>query len=112
MRSRASAQSASRRFLVIRKAVNRGAEPLEVFPGGSWLIVAGDQDEDGVLNMERDEGSSKSKGERFFTKDDELFRSGGRTYAVAKMWGDQTLTVVDRIVRQYDMDDVSYEAIE
>ena len=99
-------------FLLIREAVNRGAEPLEVHPGGSWLIVAGHQDEDGVLNMKRDEGSSKSAGERFFTKDDELFRSGGKTYAVTKMWREQTLTVVDRIVRQFEMDDVSYKAIE
>ncbi|MDE0433993.1 MAG: hypothetical protein OXH92_08275 [Bryobacterales bacterium] len=99
-------------FLVIREAVNRGAEPLEVYPDGSWLIVAGHQDEDGVLIMERDERSSKSNARRFFTKDDELFRSGGKTYAITKMWGEQTLTVVDRIVRQFNMDDVFYQAIE
>ena len=99
-------------FLVIREAVNRGADPLEVYPGGSWLVVAGHQDEDGVLNMKRDEGSSKSEAARFFIKDDELLRSGGKTYAVTKMWGEQTLTVVDRIVRQFDMDDVAYEAVE
>ena len=99
-------------FLVIREAVTRGAEPLEVYPGSNWLIVAGHQNEDGVLNMKRDEMSSKSEAARFFTRDDELFRSGGKTWAVTKMWGEQTLTVVDRIVRQFDMRDVSYEAIE
>lgn len=99
-------------FLVIREAVNRGAKPLEVYPTGSWLIVSGHQDEHGVLNSKRDEGSSKSEVGRFFTKDEELLQVGGKTYAVTKMWGEQTLTVVDQIIRQFDLDDVSYEAVE
>ena len=99
-------------LLVIREAVNRGADPLDVYPGGGWLIVAGHQNEDGILNMKRDEGSSKSKAASFFTKDDELLRSGGKTYAVTKMWGERTLSVVDRILSQFDMDDVSYDAVE
>ena len=99
-------------FLVIREAVNRGAEPLEVYPGGNWLIVSGHRDEENLLEAERDDASSKSEAGRFFTKDDELFRAGGKTYAVTKMWGQQTLREVDRIVDRFGMDDVTYEAID
>jgi len=99
-------------FLVIREAVSRGAEPLDVYPGGGWLIVSGHQDEERLLTMQRDEASSKSESVRFFTRDDELFRAGGKTYAVTKMWGQQTLAEVDRIVGQFNLDDVSYEAID
>ncbi len=99
-------------FLVIREAVSRGAEPLEAYPGGGWLIVSGHQDEERLLSMERDEASSKSDSGRFFTKDDELLRAGGKTYALTKMWGQQTLAEVDRIIGQFDMDHVSYEAVD
>ena len=99
-------------LLVIREAVNRGNDPLTVSPGGSWIIVSGHQKENDFLNMEREKGSSKSEANRFFTKDDELLWSGGRTYAVTKMWGEQTLMVVDRILREFGMDDISYEAVE
>ena len=99
-------------FLVIREAVARGAEPLEVYPGGNWLIVSGHQDEQGLLTHERDNASSKSEASRFFTKDDELLQKGGKTYAVTKMWGHQTLAEVDRIIDQFDMDDVSYQAVD
>ena len=99
-------------FLMIREAVSREAEPLQVHPDGSWLIVSGHQDEERLVTMERDEASSKSDSRRFFTKDDELFRAGGRTYALTKMWGQQTLAEVDRIVGQFSLDDVSYEAMD
>ena len=99
-------------FLVIREAVARGAKPLEVYPGGNWLIVSGHQDEHGLLTAERDAASSISEASRFFTKDDELLQAGGKTYAVTKMWGQQTLTEVDRIIDQFDMDDVSFQAID
>ena len=92
--------------------MKRGADPLDVYPGKHWLIVAGHQDEDGVLSAERLEGSSKSQASHFFTGDDELLQSGDKTWAVTKMWGEQTLTVVNGIVRRFGMDDVSYEAIE
>lgn len=99
-------------FQVIREAVLRGAEPLEVYSGGRWLIVSGQQDEESLPHAERDDASSKSEVRRFFTKDDELLQTGGKTYAVTKGWGQQTLTEVDRIIDQFDMGDVSYEAID
>ena len=99
-------------FLVIREAVARGGEPLEVYPGGNWLIVSGHQDENSLVNTERHDASSKSEASRFFTRDDELLRKGGKTYAVTKMWGQQTLAEVDRIIDQFNMDDVSYQAID
>ena len=100
-------------FLVIQEAINRGAEPLNVCPGGKhWLIVSGDQDEENILKMERDEGSSSQDGSRFFAKDDELFKTGGKTYAVTKMWGQKTLTEVDRIINEFSMEDVAYEPVD
>ena len=99
-------------FLVIREAVARGAAPLKVYPGGNWLIVSGHQDEHGLLTAERDDASSKSEVRRFFTKDDELLQAGGKTYAITKMWGQQTLAEVDRIIDQFGMDDISYQAVD
>ena len=98
-------------FLVIQEAVARGAKPLEVYPGGNWLIFSGHQDEQSLPNAERDSASSKSEASRFFTKEDELIRTGGKTYAVTKMWGQQTLGEINRIIRQLDMQDVTYQAI-
>ena len=99
-------------FLVIREAISKGAEPLDVFPGSNWLIVSGNQDEESLLEMGRDEESSISDSRRFFTKDEELFKVGGKTYAVTKMWGQQTLAEMDRIITQFGMEDVSYQPID
>ena len=95
---------------MIREAVARGAKPLEVYPGGNWLIVSGHQDEESLLSTERDSASSKSEASRFFTNDDELLRAGGKTYAVTKMWGQKTLEEIDRIIDQFNMHDVTYQA--
>ena len=100
-------------FLVIREAVAKGAEPLEARPGGNWLIVSGNHDdEESFLNAKRDDASSKSEASRFYTKDDELLRKGGKTYALTQQWGSQTLEEVKRIIKQYDLGDITYEAME
>lgn len=103
-------------FFVIREAINMGATPLGVYPAGKrWLIVPGEHDEDSLLiaaEGERDKESSTSKSRRFFTADDELIRAEGKTYAITKMWGNQALREVDRIIEQFSLDDVSYRPVD
>ena len=103
-------------FFVIREAINRGATPLGVYPVGKrWLIVPGEHDEDSILiaaESERDEESSTSESHRYFTADDELIRAEGKTYAITKMWGTQTLREVDRIIEQFSLEDVSYRPVD
>ncbi|MCY4238047.1 MAG: hypothetical protein OXC93_06805 [Rhodospirillaceae bacterium] len=99
-------------FLVIREAVARGAEPLDVCPGSKWLIVSGDQDEEGLMTAERDEVSSKSSADRFYTEDGDLFRKGAMTYALTKMWGRHTLAIVDQVIDRFGLDDILYTAID
>lgn len=103
-------------YSVIREATDRGAKPLDVYPGGKrWLIVSGDHDENSLLvaaEREREAEGSTSEIHRFFTADDELIKSEGKTYAVTKMWGNQTLTEVDRIIDQFSLDDVSYRPMD
>ena len=100
-------------YFVIREAINRGAKPLDVYPAKKgWLIVPGDHDEDSLLvaaERGREAESSTSDSIRFLTADDELIKSEGKTYAVTKMWGNQTLTEVDRIIGQFSLDDVTYQ---
>ncbi|MBG05759.1 MAG: hypothetical protein CMM59_16975 [Rhodospirillaceae bacterium] len=99
-------------YYVIREGIERGAEPLEVYPEGRrWLIVPGEYTESEFLaaaENERDEISSTSESRRFFTADDELIKYQGKTYAITKMWGNQTLSEVDRIIEQFQLKDISY----
>jgi len=103
-------------FKIIREAIIRGSKPLEVYPGGRrWLIVPGEHDEDGLLlaaEGERDEASSTSSSNRYYTADDELIRSEGKTFAITKMWGRQTLREVDRIIEKFGLNDVSYQPLD
>ena len=99
-------------LLVIREAVRRGAQPLEVYPSRNWVIVSGDHDGESFLRVTPEEGNSLSRSGRFFAKDDELMKVDGKTYALTRMWGSQTLGEVDRIIAQFGMDNVAYEPMK
>lgn len=100
-------------FLIIKKAVDNGATPLEVYSAGRrWLVVFGDHDEDSFLTIaeeERDSESSTAGSRRFFTANDELMKADGKTYALTNQWGIQALPEVDRIIEEFDLTDVSYQ---
>ena len=96
-------------LLVIREAVRRGAKPLEVYPGRNWVIMSGDHDGESFLRATPEDESSLFRSGRFFVKDDELMKAEGKTYALTRMWGSQTLEEVDRIIAQFGLGDVTYE---
>ncbi|MEO9169359.1 MAG: hypothetical protein ABI230_13245 [Aestuariivirga sp.] len=99
-------------YHIIREAVLRGASPIEVFRSGrGWVVVDGEKDEVEFKTMaisNRDERSSTSDVERFFTGNEELFFFDGRTYALTKMWGTKTLETVDEIISRYKMAHINY----
>ena len=99
-------------LLVIREAVRRGAKPLDVYPGRNWMIVSGDHNGESFLRVTPEEGNSLFRSGRFFAKDDELMKADGKTYALTRMWGSQTLGEVDRIIARFGMDDVAYEPMK
>ena len=76
------------------------------------MIVSGDHDGESFLRVTPEEGSSLFRSGRFFAKDDELMKADGKTYALTRMWGSQTLGEVDRIIVQFGMDDVTYEPMD
>ena len=96
-------------LLVVLEAAKRGANPANIFPESSWLIVAGRPNEDGILSASRVPKSSTAETKRFFTKNDELIYHDGLTFAFSNQWGRSTLDEVDRIIRDFKLDDVSYE---
>lgn len=103
-------------FWVIREAINRGAKPLEVYPTGSkWIIVAGEHDEEAFLIAavdERDEESSASDIGRYFTDEDELFKSEGKTYALTKKWRSQTPSEVNELIERFSLVNVTFQPVD
>ena len=76
-------------LLVVHEAVKHGASPQEVLPGAHWLIAWGYLSEaelEEIPPHERAEGSSAAERHLFFTRDNELMRFGGKTYALWSAW--------------------------
>lgn len=101
-------------YFVIRRAIESGAAPHEVFPvGKGWVVVDGDlsgQEFESAALKNRSAESSSSEFRRFYTADDQLFHYGGKTYALTKMWGAKTLEIVDQIIEKYQLGDIKYQA--
>lgn len=102
-------------YYVIREAIQNGANPRDVLSiARGWIIVLGKlsgAEFEQRADAERTEESSESGIHRFFTANDELFHHEGHTYALTKMWGAETLERVTKIMKDYHLDHVRYQAI-
>lgn len=101
-------------YHIVRAAVDGGAAPRSVLSGrGCWVSVDGELDRDAFLDMareHRDEDSPGAKIRDFFTEEDELIKFDGKTFALrSNMWGPNTLPELNRIIDEFDLDDVRFE---
>lgn len=100
-------------YHVVREAVARGTPPRDIIKGSSaWIAVAGKHDRATFLALEKDGRDSESSAigaHCFFTANDELIHWQGKTYALrSNMWGRDTLEILERIIRQFALTDVTY----
>jgi len=100
-------------YFVTKEAFNKGFKPLELIPEKRrWAIVEGNHDSESFLREAQrarsSEGSDSEIG-RFYTDDDQLFVSDGRTYALTKMWGSASIENVDRIISISALKDVNFQ---
>ena len=102
-------------FLVIMAAIARGASPQEVCrERRRWLIVNGNPPETEILEMSpeyRAGDSSCVASLHFFTGDGELVRFESRTYALAKIWGPETLGVLRDVKVRFSLDNITWEPV-
>ena len=77
-------------LLVVREAVIRGASPQQVLTGARrWLIVWGYLSETELMTIppgERAQDSAQAASQNFFTRENELMRFEGKTYALSSVW--------------------------
>jgi hypothetical protein len=95
-------------YHVVSTMVYKGKSPEELHPllPGSerWLIVDGECTEEEF--HQKAEAVRRQRGalyepRRYFNADDELFRVGGKTYALTKMWGTGTIPAMEAIKAKY-----------
>ncbi len=101
-------------FHVVKEAISRGAMPQDVLlKKRSWVILPGEHDSDSFVSNaqnvgNRSTGSSPSEVRRYFFHDEELFHAGGQTFAMSRRSGPETRPEVDRIIKDFNLDDMSY----
>jgi len=91
-------------FEVVKAALSHGVladQIARILPPRKWISVAGDLDShqfDLESRYLRSKQGYEYNLDKFFCQDGELFRIGGRTYALSNQWGRDTLPLVDRII--------------
>ena len=102
-------------YHVVRAAVDGGVAPRNVLTKkGCWVSVDGELDRASFLDKakeHRDVDSPGAKIRDFFTEEDELIKFGGKTFALrSNMWGPKTVSELNRIIEEFNLDDVRFEA--
>jgi hypothetical protein len=106
-------------FEVVKVAIAKGFSPEQIaalVPSRKWISVDGE-----VTAEEFQIEASKLQGkyggnldlDRYFCDDGDLFRVGGRTYALSNQWGTDTIPVVDEMIAKLPSGSLSYtKAVE
>lgn len=102
---------------IVSEAVRRGTPPREAVKNNTaWIAVDGHHDKESFLLREkggRDQESSPALASSFLTEDDELIFWKGKTYALrGNMWGQNTRDDLDRIIEEFNLDDVRYRVAD
>jgi len=96
-------------FHVIKPIIDSGVTPEQIAEVISWrkntLFHSFDEnlDEEQVISrlMEEGGGGVIEKHRRYFSKEDELFHVGGKTYMLTNQWGHRTLEAVDLLKAKF-----------
>jgi len=98
---------------IVSELCRRGVAPEEIAECVPWRTKMFCE-ADGIVSAEeflrlRRESVESGGALRFFCSDDELIRSGGRTYALANGWGPRTFTAIRNILDRFPDKGVSCE---
>lgn len=105
-------------YQVLRAAFDSGATLEQLMPllprGHSrFVFVDGDCKESEFLSKLANRRSPRGavyEPRRYFTGDDELFKVGGRTYALTNQWGGKALAAALRVADAYPALNIEFEA--
>lgn len=83
-------------FRVVSEIINAGHHPDEIAPAFAarkFKVFDGELNAENVYEqiMDGDQGGTVARADRFFTKEGEFFRVGGKTYVLSNQWGKYTL---------------------
>jgi hypothetical protein len=101
-------------FLAIQAFIRSGVTPeqiMEFFPKGIWIWVDGEHNSDGFAEKIAEQktiygGPYNLK--RYYADDDELFHSGGKTYAFTTQVGISHLEKLDSLIERFPNIPVKY----
>ena len=103
-------------YQVFAEAIRRGVSPEELrtlLPAWKIADVEGNVSEHEFIQRARNNYASEGRSfdpVRFFTRNSELIKLSGRTYAFSNQWGTSTLGMVHRMIRAMHANDISYVA--
>lgn len=103
-------------FQVVKSLLGKGVTPEDIqplLPGSErWLVVEGECTEEQFHQKATEVRGKRGaiyEPRRYFNKDDELFRLNGKTYALTKMWGTETIPAIEALKGKYHEVSVEYE---
>ena len=104
-------------FGIVKYLCESGVDPEDIIKLFSWRSNAfrhfeGELDSDTYIetfNQKNEALGKKSKASRYFSNDDELIYANGRTYALTKMWGRNTIRAMDDLVKAWADHGIGYE---
>ena len=103
-------------FQIVKNLIERGSSPDEIKDhlkgikkGSLFVEYDGNlSDSEVVAELKQaDSVGSQSKSERYFCKEDQLFRVNNRTYALTNQWGKDTVDVANKLCLKYQ--NIEYE---
>lgn len=104
-------------FGLVKYLCDSGVNPEDIINLFSWRANAfrffeGELDSDSyieVFTRENEALGKKSEALRYFCDDDELIHANGKTYALTKMWGTNTVRAMDSLVKTWPDHGIGYE---
>lgn len=104
-------------FGMVKFLCGSGVNPDEIIKLFSWRgnafrFFEGELDSDTYIEAFTQENEAlgrKSKALRYFCNDDELIHANGKTYALTKMWGRNTVRAMDSLVKTWADHGIGYE---
>lgn len=104
-------------FGMVKYLCDSGVDPEDIIKLFSWRANAfrffeGKLDSDAYIEAftrENEDLGRKSKATRYFCNDDELIYANGKTYALTKMWGMNTVRAMDSLTKTWSKFGVGYE---
>jgi len=108
-------------FTIVRHLISRGHSPDEIAAAVPWRqnsifrVALGELNSTDFIVQQKAETANGGKGfeeHRFYCDDDELFHSGGKTFAFTNQWGHRCIEAIDQLIKTFADEPISYQASE